>query len=53
MKTIRRDFTADVEVPDHINADEVEMVATVEASYHGQTVQPKIAAGEPYLVKEE
>ncbi len=53
MKEIRRDFTAIVEVPDHIGVDEVEITAKAEASYAGQTVQPRVLAEEPYEAEPE
>ncbi len=53
MKEIRRDFTATIEVPDYIGVNDVEIVATVEASYAEQTVEPRVVAEEPYVVELE
>ena len=53
MKKVRRDFTAIVEVPDYVSVDDVEIVATVEASYAEQTVEAKILAEDPYVVQPE
>jgi len=53
MKEVRRDFTAIVEVPDYVSVGDVEIVATVEASYAEQTVEARILAEEPYVVEPE
>ena len=53
MKEIRRDITVVVEVPDYVSVDDVEIVATAEASYAEQTVETKILAEEPYVVQPE
>lgn len=56
MKKISRDFTAIIEVGDDIDVEEVEMVATIEASYIPSGVsfvEPTVIAGEPYVVEPE
>jgi len=53
VKEVCRDFRAVVEVPDYVSVGDVEIVATVEASYAEQTVEARILAEEPYVVEPE